>query len=439
MKSIFQEVIFSLGNHQFKVGQILLFAVSLLAIYLLYYLLIKKILPYFYEWNNSDKKTIKQVNSSLIFLMITLSMVALLITLEFDAFLFEFNNANFKISTILQAIMIIQIARMLVIALSTIFVREIESADTDRGYEYKKPSNTSNSYASKTVQYIIYVGAIIYILGVTNFDFVLPFGTSLEGYEFRISRIFGAILIILFARLIIWIIVQLILYGYYESQKVNVGSQFAINQLISYVVYVIAGIMALEYLGIQMTVIWGGAAALLVGIGLGLQNTFNDLVSGIILLFERAIEVGDVVEVNGLVGTIQKIGIRTSRILGRDNLTVIVPNSKLSADAVINWSHYDNKARFNISIGVAYGSDTKKIKSILIGIAKENIYILKRPESFVRFVEFADSSLNLELHFWTKNFLIIEDIKSDLRFSIDEAFRENNIEIPFPQRVVYSK
>ncbi len=439
MNSIFQEVIFSLGSHQFKVGQLLLFALSLLAIYLLYYILKTKALPYFHLWNKSEEKTIRSINSSLRYLMITLSLVALLITLEFDHFLFELNNASFKISTILEAIMIIQIARMLVIALSTVFTRDKENSDSDLIFNQKRSNKASNQQASKTVQYIIYIAAIIYILGVTNFDFVLPFGKSLEGYEFRISRIFGVILIMLFARLLVWMIVQIVLYGYYDSKKVNVGSQFAINQLISYVVYVLAGIIALEYLGIQMTVIWGGAAALLVGIGLGLQNTFNDLVSGIILLFERAVEVGDVVEVNGLVGTIQKIGIRTSRIQGRDNLTVIVPNSRLAADSVINWSHYDDKARFNIGVGVAYGSDTKKIKSILTKIANENIYVLKRPEPFVRFVEFADSSLNFELHFWTKNFLIIEDVKSDLRFAIDAAFREEDIEIPFPQRVVYSK
>jgi len=371
--------------------------------------------------------------------MITLAMKALLVTLEFDFFLFSFNNANFSISNILEAIMVIQVARILVIALSTVFNKENEPVENEPSYRSKKVANNPNKSASKTIQYIIYFGAIIYILRITNFDFVLPFGGDLEGYDFRISRIFGVILIILFAKLVIWIIVQIILYGYYQNKKVNVGSQYAINQLIAYVVYVLSGIMALEYMGIQMTVIWGGAAALLVGIGLGLQNTFNDLVSGVILLFERAVEVGDVVEVNGLVGTIQKIGLRTSRIQKRDNLTVIVPNSRLSADSVINWSHYDDKARFEISVGVAYGSDMKKIRTILTSIAKENIYILKRPESFVRFVEFADSSLNLELHFWTKNFLLIEDIKSDLRFAIDEAFRENGVEIPFPQRVVYSK
>ena len=229
------------------------------------------------------------------------------------------------------------------------------------------------------------------------------------------------------------------MFGYYKKKRINVGAQFAINQLLKYFLYVVAFLFALESLGVKLTVLWGGAAALLVGIGLGLQQVFNDFISGILLLFERTVEVGHVVQVDGLIGSVKKIGLRTSLVETRDNITVIVPNSKLTSENVVNWSHYDNKARFRIAIGVAYGSDTQLVKELLLKVAKENGYVLKHPASFVRFTDFGDSSLNFELHFWSHEFINIEDVKSDLRFEIDRVFREHKVEIPFPQRDVWFK
>ena len=233
---------------------------------------------------------------------------------------------------------------------------------------------------------------------------------------------------------------QLILFTYYKKNKVNVGSQYAINQLMKYVLYIFAILMAMESLGIQMTIFLGGAAALLVGVGLGLQQTFNDLISGIILLFERSIEVGNVIELTGgMVGTVRRIGLRTSAVEMRENITVVVPNSKLITENVINWSHTDDKARFIVQVGVAYGTDTKLVKELLLKVARDNVYVLSSPGPGVRFTNFGDSSLDFHLIFWSRNFLVIEDIKSDLRFEINEVFLENKISIPFPQRDVWIK
>ena len=234
-------------------------------------------------------------------------------------------------------------------------------------------------------------------------------------------------------------ITQIFLYGYYRQKNINIGSQFAVNQLLKYVIYVIAAFIALDTLGVKMTLIYGGAAALLVGVGLGLQQTFNDFFSGLILLFERTVEVGDTVQIGDNVGTVKKIGLRASIIEGRQNITMIVPNSKMVVDSVTNWSHFDDKVRFSINVGVAYGSDTEQVKELLLAAAKENPYIIEYPAPFVRFVDFADSSLNFQLHFWSRNFIIIEDVKSDLRFKIDALFRANNISIPFPQRDIHIK
>ena len=175
------------------------------------------------------------------------------------------------------------------------------------------------------------------------------------------------------------------------------------------------------------------------GVGLGLQQTFNDLTSGIILLFERSIEVGTVVDLGGTIGIVRKIGLRTSQVETRDNIIIIVPNSKLIVDQVVNWSHFDDKARFNVLVGVAYGSDTEKVKDLLLQVAKENAFVLDHPSPSVFFEGFGDSSLNFKLHFWSRNFMFIERVKSDIRFEIDRVFRVNEVTIPFPQRDLWFK
>ena len=284
-------------------------------------------------------------------------------------------------------------------------------------------------------RYIVYTIALLYTVRIFKIDYQQEVG----GINLSFNNILFGVLIILIARLLIWFTTQVFLKRYYQRENVNVGSQYAINQLIKYVIFVIAALLAFDNLGIEMTVLWGGAAALLVGLGLGLQQTFMDLVSGLILLFERSVEVGDIVKVDNLVGSITQIGLRTSNLMTRENINVIIPNSKLTVDNVVNWSHANTQVRFSVSIGVAYGSDTKLVKKTLLAVAAENPYVIKAPGPFVRFIEFGESSLNMELHFWTRNLLISEDIKSDLRFAINEAFAENEIDIPFPQRVVWQK
>lgn len=283
---------------------------------------------------------------------------------------------------------------------------------------------------------LFYTGLLFLVLQSFNLDYSL---FPNEKYNLQVSDIFEAILILLFARLVVWGITKVILWNYYKRRDIDTGAQYAVNQLLQYVIYVIAFLFALSSLGVQMTVLWGGAAALLVGLGLGLQQTFNDFFSGIILLFERSVSVGDMVNIGGMIGTVKRIGIRASIVETRDSISVIVPNSKLVTDNVVNWSHLDAKVRFSINVGVAYGSDTALIKNILLKIASENIYVKKHPAPYVRFTNFGDSSLDFELLFYSRNFIVIEDVKSDLRFEIDKAFRENNIIIPFPQRDVWMK
>ncbi|PCJ86549.1 MAG: mechanosensitive ion channel protein MscS [Flavobacteriales bacterium] len=223
------------------------------------------------------------------------------------------------------------------------------------------------------------------------------------------------------------------------SKKINEGKRFAITKIIQYFVYTLALILAIDSIGIDITILLASSAALFVGIGFGLQDIFRDFLSGIMLLFEPTIEVGDVVEVDTLVGRVEEINLRTSTVKTRDNVRIIVPNSILIGNNLINWSHGQRTTRFAISVGVAYGSDTEKVMSALLECAAGHPEILKTHKPFVRFTDFGDSALAFELYFWTENTWQVEQIKSDLRFAIDKSFRENDITIPFPQRDLHVK
>jgi len=151
------------------------------------------------------------------------------------------------------------------------------------------------------------------------------------------------------------------------------------------------------------------------------------------LLFEREIKVGDYVEADTVSGTILSIGFRTTIVLTRDNVKIIIPNSKLVSDKVINWTKGEPHARVGLDVGVAYGSDTKKVKEVLIKCANNHSWIMKKPAPEVFFTEFADSSLNFKLYFYTEKIFVREKTKSDLRFTIYDEFNKEKIEIPFPQ------
>jgi len=216
--------------------------------------------------------------------------------------------------------------------------------------------------------------------------------------------------------------------------KADENRKYAIIQIVHYLVYVFFVLASLEIVNVDISLLLAGSAALLVGLGFGLQNIANDIISGIIILMEGNVNTGDVIEVNGIIGKVESIGLRTSKVRTREMITIIVPNSKFISDNVINWSHGNFITRFKVSVGVAYGSDVQKVKAILLECARKHPKSAKKPEPFVRFVNFGESSLDFELFFWSEEILMIEDVKSDLRFSIDQGFREGNISIPFPQR-----
>ncbi len=224
-----------------------------------------------------------------------------------------------------------------------------------------------------------------------------------------------------------------------EKYDLDEGKKFAIIKLIKYFLYVLAIVLGLESLGFDISLLLAGSAALLVGIGLGLQDIFKDLISGIIILFEGSIKVGDVIEINNLVGIVKEINIRTSKVRTRDGIMIIVPNGAFINQNVINWSNSNKLTRFKIDVGVAYGSDVRLVEKLLVKCAEENELVAKRPKSFARFNNFGNSSLEFQLYFWSERTWRVENIKSELRFAIDQEFRDHGVTIAFPQLDIHLK
>jgi small-conductance mechanosensitive channel len=256
--------------------------------------------------------------------------------------------------------------------------------------------------------------------------------------EITISEIFIFLIIIAATWIILWVIKSLY-YRHVRRKHIDKGKGHAIYQIIKYFLWILAITIGLETIGIKVTLLVAGSAALLVGLGLGLQQIFKDIVSGIFLLFEGTIKVGDVVELDGMIGRVKEINVRSSKIETRDNVIMIIPNSKFIEGYVINWSVMEKLTRFQVDVGVAYGSDIQLVKKTLLECAKTSDEISQNPKPFVRFNNFGDSSLEFQLYFWTQNTFLVENIKSDLRFEIDSAFRKNKITIAFPQRDIHIK
>jgi small-conductance mechanosensitive channel len=261
---------------------------------------------------------------------------------------------------------------------------------------------------------------------------------SLGKYTLRVYTLVAVVIVFLITKILLWLI-KTTMFRKQKLKSQNLGNTYALFQIIKYVIWVIAFAFLLETIGVKITVLIAGSAALLVGIGLGLQQTFNDIVSGIILLSERSIKVGDVLEIDDDIVRIQEIGLRTSTGTNRDEITIIIPNSLITTNKVINWSHQSKKTRFKINVSVAYGSDVDLVIKVLKESAMEHTDLSDENLIDVRFLDFGSSSLNFQILFFSENIFRIEKVKSDIRKIINRKFIENNISIPFPQMDVHFK
>ena len=214
------------------------------------------------------------------------------------------------------------------------------------------------------------------------------------------------------------------------------GLQDSITTISVYAVWSVGILIALNAFGFNATSLTVVLGALGVGLGFGLQAIFNNFVSGIILLFERPIQVGDDIEVNGLWAQVRKINVRATVVQTYDNASIIIPNSDLISSQVTNWSFKDKRLRRNVAVGVAYGSDVELVRDTLLEVVDKTPRILKLPKPDVVFKDFGDSALIFMVRFWTR-VEYFYSVETDVRFSIDRLFRERNIEIAFPQQDIH--
>lgn len=222
--------------------------------------------------------------------------------------------------------------------------------------------------------------------------------------------------------------------------QISQGTRQSVGTFVKYLIILAGMFSILQTSGIDLSTFGILAGALGVGIGFGLQNITNNFISGLIILFEQPIKVGDRIEVGDISGDVIVISARSTTIVTNDNISVIIPNSQFIDSQVINWSHNDRNIRFNFPVGVSYKENPEKIKSILMSVAECHIGVLKSPMPDVLFEEFADSSLNFNLRVWTSDFINRPKVlKSELYYDIFKRFAEEGVEIPYPQRDIHIK
>jgi small-conductance mechanosensitive channel len=221
---------------------------------------------------------------------------------------------------------------------------------------------------------------------------------------------------------------------------IDLGVRQAMGMIVRYFVIAIGFVIILQTVGIDLTALNVLAGAVGIGLGFGLKNVIDNFFSGLIILFERPIKVGDRIEVGNVLGNVLAINVRSTTVITNDRVVIIVPNSKFIAENVINWSYSERSARFRIPVTVAYGSDVRLVERLLLEAAHEVPEILHNPPPSVRFLEFLDSGIYFELRAWSEKLLDRKGkLTSLLNFAIYEKFNANGIVFPYPQREIYIK
>jgi potassium-dependent mechanosensitive channel len=267
---------------------------------------------------------------------------------------------------------------------------------------------------------------------------VMHYTIAIGNLKINLVRLMQTALIIFFTYIIVRLGRHILQTKLLDRSGLEVGLRSSIVTISIYMAWGLGILAALYALGVSGTSLTVAFGALSIGLGFGLQNIFNNFMSGIIMLFERPIQVGDAVEINGIWGDVKKINFRSTVVQTYDNASLIIPNSDFISNQVTNWSFRDRRLRIKIDVGVAYGSDIELVRKTLLEVADTTPNVLKYPHPEVLFTEFADSSLNFVLRVWTD---IDNMLKAGtaIRFEIDRLFRERGVEIPFPQRDLHMR
>jgi len=224
-----------------------------------------------------------------------------------------------------------------------------------------------------------------------------------------------------------------------EGVHLKKHTSTAIVKVSTYLAYVLIVLLALRLINVPLTAFAFLGGAIAIGVGFGAQNIINNFISGFILMAERPINIGDLIDLGGVLGEVEEIGARCTRVRTGENIHILVPNASFLENNITNWTLSDQQIRTKIIVGVIYGSPVNQVKELLLNAVKENEKAHTSPEPFVVFADFGDNALIFELYFWISIKSIIERkrIESSVRFRIDELFREVNIVIAFPQKDVH--
>ena len=265
-------------------------------------------------------------------------------------------------------------------------------------------------------------------IDLLNYKFTI--GSSVS---FTPKTVLFVILVLLLTNFMLKILRKLLFRTLSNDTRVKFKSLFS---FINYFVYIVVALIILQNVGVDVTAIFAASAALLVGVGLALQTFIQDIISGIFILVDKSVLVGDIIEVDGQIGQVENIKLRTTRAVTRENKVLIIPNHKFLTSTLFNWTENGIITKEIVNVGVAYKSNPKEIEQILLKIAQDHDKVLSSPEPFVLFNDFGDSALLFQLYIAVDSSFAANIVKSDLRYTIFEAFEKEGIEIPFPQRTL---
>ncbi|MDT8347786.1 MAG: mechanosensitive ion channel [Flavobacteriaceae bacterium] len=256
------------------------------------------------------------------------------------------------------------------------------------------------------------------------------------GDNFKLTL--GALIALILALVLSHFLLKFIRYAITRRMEHTDKLKFAtIFKIIHYLVYVFVIYAVLSTAGADLTVLLTASAALFVGLGFALQDLFKDIISGIFIIIDKSLLAGDVIEFENKIARVFEIKLRTTRAITRDEKVIIIPNHLFMTQTLHNYTQNYKTTRENVKVGVAYGSDTELVKKLLLECASKHKQVLKNPQPLVLFEDFSDSALLFGLYFYVADSFILPRIASELRFEIDNSFRENNVKIPFPQRDVH--
>ncbi len=262
---------------------------------------------------------------------------------------------------------------------------------------------------------------------------------NIEGVPIRLNQLVVALIVLIFGSFLSKRIAVMIGKRLERMGHIKKGIPFMIQRILFYLMLIIVILIALPIAGIPTTVFTVVGGALAIGVGFGAQNLFNNLISGIIIMIEQPIRLGDIVELDNSEGRVADIGNRCVRVRRTDGVDVLVPNSHFLEQQVVNWTLFDNDIRGSVKVGVAYGSPTRQVAEIIKAATDNDQRVLRQPEPRVLFEDFGDSALIFRLLFWARvsRPMDLREIQSDLRYRIDEEFNKANIVIAFPQHDVH--